>query len=183
MSHVAGIPIDENSLHELLRRDEVLFPSAFDYNLAKQSVFEAKHALQDLENAIVRDKDAASNLRTQEQVRSVLQCVAVCCSVLQYAAVCVAVCVAVCCSVQFDAACCRVLQHVATYCSASLVKGQLIRKTRTNCIKKCYNMLQHTARHCNINTLQHTTVQSVSCSKETHVKRNTHMCDMTHVYV
>ena len=49
-------------------------------------------------------------------VFSVLQCVAVCCSVLQCVAVCCSVlqCVAACCSVlQRVAACCRVLQCVA----------------------------------------------------------------------
>jgi len=51
-------------------------------------------------------------LRRDFQVRvlqSVLQCVAVCCSVLQRVAECVAACVA---------ACCSVLQSVAEYCGA-----------------------------------------------------------------
>jgi len=49
-----------------------------------------------------------------------LQCVAVCCSVLQRVAACCSVlqCVAVCCSVlQRVAACCSVLQCVAVCCS------------------------------------------------------------------
>ena len=57
---------------------------------------------------------------------SVLQCVAVCCSVLQCIAVCCSVlqcvlqCVAVCCSVlQRVAVCCSVLQRVVACCSVS----------------------------------------------------------------
>jgi len=48
----------------------------------------------------------------------VLQCVAVCYSVLQFGAVCCTVCCTVCCSVlQCIAVCCSVLQCVAVCCS------------------------------------------------------------------
>ena len=49
-----------------------------------------------------------------------MQCIAVCCSVMQYAALCRSMlqCVAACCSVlQYAAVCCNVLQCVAGYCS------------------------------------------------------------------
>jgi len=56
--------------------------------------------------------------RRNEEIYSVLQCVAVCSSVLQCAAVCCSVfeCVVVCCSVlQRVAVCCSVLQCLAVF--------------------------------------------------------------------
>jgi len=58
-----GIAVDEATLLELLRRDEGLFPSAFDFGLARQAVLEAKSALEDLKNAIVRDREIETELR------------------------------------------------------------------------------------------------------------------------
>ena len=62
-----GIPVEENVLQEILRRDESLFPSAFDYNLAKKAVQEAKNALKDLEDAINRDQEIENDLRKEHQ--------------------------------------------------------------------------------------------------------------------
>jgi len=72
---------------------------------------------------------------------SMLQCVAVCCSVLQCVAVYCSVlqCVVVCCSVlQCDAVCCSVLQYVVEMCA--------INNCHTHC--NTLNTLQHTATHC-----------------------------------
>jgi len=63
-----GIPIEENVLHELLRRDENLFPyTAFDYSLAQQAVREAKAALQDLQGSIQRDQEIELTARKEQQ--------------------------------------------------------------------------------------------------------------------
>jgi len=99
---------------------------------------------------------------------SVLQCVAVCCSL------CVAVCCGVCSRVfsiftraqlsqtrhgtiilQHTATHCKTLQHIATYCN-TLQHTQCPAKSNTsrnNTATHC-NTLQHTATHCS--TLQHT---------------------------
>jgi len=111
----------------------------------------------------------------------VLQCIAVCCSVLQVCcsvlqyvvvscsviAVCCSVCcsvlqcVAVCCSVlQRVAACCSVLQYVAVCCSVvqSVAVRVLQHVTHSHSSahqrRRYWNTLQHTATRCN--TLQHT---------------------------
>jgi len=70
-----------------------------------------------------------------------LQCVAVCCSVLQYAAVCCSVlqCAAVCCSVlQCTAVCCSVLQCAAVCCSV------------LQCAAVCCSVLQYVAVCCSV---------------------------------
>jgi len=81
----------------------------------------------------------------------VLPCVAVCCRVLPCVAIfalCCSLCVAVCCHglpcVATCALCCSVLQRGAVS-QARLVLG----------LPHC-STLQHTATHCNTNTLQHT---------------------------
>jgi len=91
----------------------------------------------------------------------VLQCVAVCCSVLQCrnhgtlthmskVSMLLVMCVAVCCSVLQCVAllCCGVLQYVAVWCST-----EMMAHTYT-WARWDYHSLQHTATHCN--TLQHT---------------------------
>jgi len=84
---------------------------------------------------------------------SVLQCVAVCCSVCS-----VLQCVAVCCSVlQCAAVCCSVLQCVAVYCSV------------LQCVAMCCSMLQCGAARCNV--LQ---CAAVCCS-------DSHICDTIHL--
>jgi len=114
---------------------------------------------------------------------SVLQCVAVCRSVLSLTGETVE-CVAVCCSVlQCVAVCCRLwvrrwnmlhemshsnktLQHTATHCNTEIVGEtvecvavvEALKRTYQPCTRRraathC-NTLQHTATHCN--TLQHT---------------------------
>ena len=111
-----------------------------------------------------------------------MQCVAVCCSVLQRVAVCCRVlqCVAVwlkvcaeevCCSMlQCVAVCCSVLHCVAVCCSAAKVicRGGLSRFLPLSlslsalslaCTRDC-NTLQHTATQCNtFSLLQHTATQ------------------------
>ena len=62
-----GIPVQEKVLHELLRRDQSLFPSAFDYGLAKQAVHEAKAALEDLQGSIERDQEIEWTARKERQ--------------------------------------------------------------------------------------------------------------------
>jgi len=75
-----------------------------------------------------------------------MECLAVCCSVLQ--------CVTVCCSVlQCVAVCCSVLQCVAVYCIVFCVCWYFLLFPRS-LMSRC-DTLQHTTTHCNI-TLQHT---------------------------
>ena len=77
--------------------------------------------------------------RSSQIIYVVRECVAVCCSVLQYVAVCCSVlqCVAVCCSVlQCVVVCCSVLQCVAVCCSV------------LQCVAVCYHVLQFTFKEC-----------------------------------
>jgi len=120
---------------------------------------------------VLVSKDAA----TLQTYGCVLQCVAVCCSVLQ----CVAVCIAVHCSVlQCAAVCCSVFQwHVTSSFSHSrcwcrrtqqrtkqkktTIKTRLmlsLRRKRSHITATHCSTLQHTAAHCStlLYTLQHT---------------------------
>jgi len=100
---------------------------------------------------------------------SMLQCVAVCCSVLQCVAVCCSVlqCVAVCCSALqcvvsvFLFRTCKGETHTATHCNALC---NTLQHTATHacitCSALCYTLiyrdaytLQHTATHCNTHML------------------------------
>jgi len=68
----------------------------------------------------VRDRERTRDTKRERTQQQKPQCVAVCCSVLQYVAVCCSVlqCVAVCSSVlQCVAVCCSVLQFVVVCCS------------------------------------------------------------------
>ena len=79
---------------------------------------------------------------------SVLQYVAVCCSVLQCAAVCLQ-CVAVCCSLLQCAAVC--LRCVAVYCSVLRSVGQLARVELCHVhTSVCCSMLQYVAVYCSL---------------------------------
>ena len=75
-----GIPVEEDTLHELLRSDESFFPSNLDRDLSKKAVAEAKAALEDLQSALARDQ------KLEDSERQVCVCVCVC--------VCMYVCVA-----------------------------------------------------------------------------------------
>jgi len=78
-----------------------------------------------------------------------LQSVALCCSVLQ--------CIAVCCSVlQYVAVCCSaVMPHLALISALPCNTLQQLQHTATHPTYP-HLALQHTASHCNCNTLQHT---------------------------
>ena len=102
--------------------------------------------------------------------RSVLQCVVVCCSVLQYVAavsfIHFATCVGPFSLLQDTATHCNTLQHTATHCNtlqhnikdiaACDVPFWLLRHTATHC-----NTLQHTATYCN--GLHHTIKEIAAC--------------------
>jgi len=119
-------------------------------------------------------------------MRDVLQCVAVCCSVLQSHCRCHGSrqCVAVCCSVlQCVAVCCSVLQCVLDMRDVThWVASALEWIHAPHC-----NTLQHTATHCN--TLQHMAAQYRVGRRETPSnKLNTLCCSILvslrmHVYI
>ena len=119
---------------------------------------------------------------------SVLLCVAVCCSVLQCVAVCCSVlqCVAVCCSVlQCVAVCCSVLLRVAVCCI--VLHTSLIRLLVFVCVCVC-NTLQHTATHAahcstlqhtatRCNTLQHAATHAMHCNTLQHMQHTAKHCN------
>jgi len=116
-----------------------------------------------------------------------MQCVAVCGSVLQYIAVCcslvqcVAVCgsvlqyVAVCCSlVQCVAVCCIVLQCVAVFCSV-LQYGSMLQ-----CLAVCCSVLQCVSVFCSALQCDKSFVRALTNVSGGSTPPHSFMCAMTH---
>jgi len=112
---------------------------------------------------------------------SVLRCVAVCCSVLQCAAVCCGVlqCVAVCCSVlQCVAVCCSVLWCVAVCCSVlqcvavcfRVLQCVAVRYNVLQCVAVCCSVLQRVAVCCSVSQRQ---VQMMHIYRHSHINSYT----------